>query len=118
MEEFSLRTILAVFEEIFGTGLFWVLVAVAAVFTAAWVYVLVRDRELSMRKYLVAQISMPVGAVAAVAFVLWITNSHLRDIGGPIDGLILLGVAVLGAVGLSIVVYVLQSLGRRAPPQS
>ncbi len=116
MEEFSLRTLLAVFEEMFGAWLFWALVAVAVVFTLAWLYVLIRDRSLSFRKYLVAQISMPFGAVAAVAFVLWVTNSRLRDIGGPIDWLVLLGVAALGAVGLSIVVYVLQSLGRGAPP--
>ncbi len=118
MEEFSLRTIFAVFEEIFGFALFWGLVALAVIFTAAWIYVLIRDRSLSMRKYLVAQLSMPFGAVAAVAFVLWITNSRLSDIGGPIDWLVLLGVAVLGAVGLSIAVYVIQSLGRRSPPQT
>jgi hypothetical protein len=118
MEEFSLRTFLAVFEEIFGFGFFWALVAVAVLFTAAWIYVLIRDRSLSMRKYLVAQLSMPLGAVAAVGFVLWITNSRLTDLGGPIDWLVLLGVAALGAVGLAIVVYVLQSLARRAPPQT
>ena len=112
MEEFSLRTFLAVFEEMFGTVLFWALVATAILFTLAWIYVLFRDRALSFRKYLVAQLSMPFGAVAAVAFVLWITSSRLGDIGGPIDWLVLLGVAAVGAVGLSIVVYVVQSLGR------
>ncbi len=112
MEEFSLSTFLAVFEEMFGTVLFWALVAIAILFTLAWIYVLFRDRALSFRKYLVAQLSMPFGAVAAVAFVLWITSSRLGDIGGPIDWLVLLGVAAVGAVGLSIVVYVVQSLGR------
>jgi hypothetical protein len=118
MEEFSLSTFLAVFEEMFGRGLFWTLVAVAVLFTLAWIYVLIRDRSLSMRKYLVAQLSMPFGAVAAVAFVLWITNSRLSDIGGPIDWLVLLGGAALGAVGLSIAVYVVQSLGRGARRQT
>lgn len=118
MEEFSLRTFLAVFEEMFGTVLFWALVAIAILFTLAWIYVLFRDRALSFRKYLVAQLSMPFGAVAAVAFVLWITSSRLGDIGGPIDWLVLLGVAAVGAVGLSIVVYVVQSLGRGSRPPS
>ena len=113
MEEFSLRTFVAVFEEMFGRGLFWAMVGIAALITLAWIRVLIRDRALSMRKYLVAQLSMPFGAVAAVAFVLWITNSRLADIGGPIDWLVLLGVAVLGAVGVSVLVYVVQSLGRR-----
>lgn len=112
MEEFSLMTLLAVFEEMFGRGLFWSMVALALVITAAWVFVLVRDRALSMRKFLLAQLSMPFGAVAAVAFVMWMTNSGLRDIGGPIDWIVLLGVAVMGAVGLAILVYVAQSLLR------
>ncbi|MCC5989475.1 MAG: DUF5368 domain-containing protein [Pararhodobacter sp.] len=110
MEDFSLMTLIAVFEEMFGRALWWVLVAVALVVTIAWLYVLFRDRAVSWRKFLLAQLSMPVGAVAAVVFILWITSSSLRDMGGPIDVLVLLGVAALGAVGLSILVYVVQSL--------
>ncbi|MGY6549822.1 MAG: DUF5368 domain-containing protein [Roseinatronobacter sp.] len=112
MEEFSFMTILAVFEEMFGRGLFWGMVVVAAVITLGWVYVLVRDRSLSMRKFLLAQLSMPVGGIAAVAFVMAMTNSGFADIGGPIDWIVLLGVFVAGAVGFAILVYVVQSLVR------
>ncbi|WP_114964461.1 DUF5368 domain-containing protein [Alkalilacustris brevis] len=112
MEEMTLSTLIAVFEEMFGRWLFWGLVALAVVITATWVYVLVRDRALSFRKYLIAQLSMPFGAIAAVWFVLWITNSRLGDMGGPIDWIVLLGVAALGAVGLAVLVYVVQSLLR------
>lgn len=118
MEEFSFRTLLAVFEEMFGPALFWALVVVAALITLAYVYVLIRDRAMSMRKFLLAQLSMPFGAVAAVVFIMWITSSGLRDIGGPIDWIVLLGVAVLGAVGLAILVYVIQSLLRRDSAQN
>lgn len=110
MEEFSLMTLIAVFEEMFGRTLWWVLLAGAVLITIAWIYVLIRDRAVSWRKFLLAQLSMPVGAVVAVVFILWITSSSLRDMGGPIDVLVLLGVAALGAVGLSILVYVVQSL--------
>jgi hypothetical protein len=41
---------------------------------------------------------------------MWITHSHLRDIGGPIDVIIFLGIAGLGAVGIAILVYTVQSL--------
>ena len=112
MEEMSLTTLLAVFEEMFGRGLFWAMVAVAVVITLAWSYVLVRDRTMSMRKFLLAQLSMPVGGIAAVWFVLLMTNSGLRDIGGPIDWLVMLGVFLAGAVGFAILVYVVQSLVR------
>ena len=112
MEDFTLGTLIAVFEEMFGRALFWALVVAAVVITLAWVFVLVRDRRVSWRKFLLAQLSMPVGAVLAVWFVMWITNSGMRDIGGPIDWIVLLGVAALGAVGIAILVYVVQSLLR------
>lgn len=112
MEQLSFGTLIAVFEEMFGRAVFWAMVLVAVVITALYIYVLVRDRAMSMRKFLLAQLSMPVGAVAAVAFVLTITNSSLSDMGGPIDWLVVLGIAGLGAVGFAILVYVAQSLVR------
>lgn len=116
MKELTFETLIAVFEEIFGRGLFWGMVAAALVVTALYLYVLVRDRAMSMRKFLWAQLSMPVGAVAAVLFVLTVTNSQLRDIGGPVDVIVLFGVAALGAVGMAILVYVVQSLFRGRTP--
>ena len=113
MKELTLQTLLAVMEEIFGRSLFWAMVAAAVLVTLAYLYVLIRDREMSMRKFLLAQLSMPVGAVAAVLFVQAMTNSHFRDIGGPMDVIVLLGVAVMGAVGMAILVYTAQSLLRR-----
>lgn len=113
MKELTLETLIAVFEEIFGRGLFWAMVAAAVLVTVAYLYVLIRDRSMSMRKFLLAQLSMPFGAVAAVVFVQAMTHSHFRDIGGPIDVIVLLGVAVMGAVGIAILVYTAQSLFRR-----
>jgi len=110
MEQLTLETMLAVFEEIFGQGLFWAMVATAVVVTLAYLYVLIRDRSMSMRKFLMAQLSMPIGAVAAVVFVQVMTHSHLRDIGGPVDVIVLLGVAAMGAIGTAILVYTVQSL--------
>ncbi|MFP7570427.1 DUF5368 domain-containing protein [Marivita sp. S2033] len=115
MEQLTFETMIAVFEEIFGQALFWIMVAAALIVTLAYLYVLIRDREMSMRKFLLAQLSMPVGAVAAIFFVLAVTDSHLRDIGGPIDVVMMLGVAALGAVGIAILVYTLQSLFRKTP---
>lgn len=115
MKELTLETMLAVFEEIFGSALFWAMLAIAVLVTVAYLYVLFRDRAMSMRKFLFAQLSMPFGAVAAVLFVQSVTNSHLRDVGGPVDVIVLLGVAAIGAVGAAILVYTAQSLVRRAP---
>lgn len=112
MEQLTFETMIAVFEEIFGRGLFWAMVVAAVLVTLAYLFVLVRDRSMSMRKFLLAQISMPFGAVAAVVFVQAMTHSHMRDIGGPVDVIVLLGVATMGAVGTAILVYTAQSLFR------
>jgi hypothetical protein len=113
MKDLTLQTLLAVFEEMFGATLFWAMVAAAVLVTLGYAYVLIRDRAVSWRKFLLAQLSMPLGAVAAVAFVLWITRSGLRDIGGAIDLIVMLGIAAAGAIGIAILVYTAQSLLRR-----
>lgn len=110
MQEMTFSTMIAVFEEIFGSGLFWGMVIAALVVTALYLYVLIRDRSLSMRKFLYAQLSMPIGAIAAVLFVQAVTDSGFADLGGPVDIIVLLIVALLGAVGMAILVYTLQSL--------
>lgn len=110
MKDLTIQTLIAVFEEIFGRGLFWGMVAAAAIITLAYVYVLLRDRAVSWKKFLLAQLSMPVGAVAAVWFVMAMTHSRLTDIGGPIDVIVMLGVAALGAIGMAVLVYTLEAL--------
>lgn len=112
MKDLTLQTLFAVWEEMFGKGLFWAMVAVAAVVTAGYLYVLIRDRSVSWRKFLLAQLAMPVGAVSAVLFVFWITKSGMSDMGGAIDVVVLLGIAAAGAVGIAILVYTVQSLLR------
>ena len=113
MKDLTFETLLAVFEEIFGPVLFWIMVAVAVAITLAYLYVLARDRAVSWRKFLWAQISMPFGALAAVLFVQVMTASGFSDIGGPIDVIVLLLVAVAGAIGLAIFVYTVESLVTR-----
>ena len=110
MKDMTVGMIVAVLEEIFGHTLFWVMVALAAVITLAYLYVLIRDRRVSWKKFLLAQLSMPLGAIGAVWFVQTVTRSGFGDIGGPIDVIVLLGVAAMGAIGIAILVYTVQSL--------
>ena len=93
IKELTFETLIAVFEEIFGRGLFWVMVAMALLVTLACLYVLIRDRAVSWRKFFLAQLSMPVGAIASVLFVQWMTHSGFSDVGGPIDVIVLLEVS-------------------------
>lgn len=110
MQDLTFETLIAVFEEIFGRGLFWAMVVAAVVVTLAYLYVLIRDRSVSWRKFLYAQLSMPVGAVLAVWFVMVMTHSRLSDIGGPVDVIVVFGIAAMGAIGMAILVYTLESL--------
>jgi uncharacterized membrane protein YhaH (DUF805 family) len=117
MKELTPETLIAVFQEMFGAGLFWALVAAALLITAGWIYVLIRDRSLGMRQFLIAQLFMPLGAVLAVWFVMAMTDSRLSDIGGPVDLIVLLGIAALGAVGGAILVYTVERLVFHRPQQ-
>ena len=86
MEEMTLETLIAVFEEMFGAVLFWAMVAAAILITLGWLYVLIRDRSLGMRQFLVAQLFMPV------------------------DVIVFLGIAAMGAIGGAILVYTVERL--------
>lgn len=110
MKDLTFQTLIAVFEEIFGRGLFWAMAAAAVMVTLAYLYVLIRDRAVSWRKFLWAQLSMPVGAILAVWFVMAMTHSAPSDIGGAVDLIVFLGVAVMGAIGMAILVYTVESL--------
>lgn len=115
MKDLTFGTILAVLEEIFGRGLFWLMVVTAGIISVGYIYVLMRDRHISWRKFLWAQVSMPFGAVAALWFVLAVTDSSIGDLGGPIDLIVFISVAVAGAIGLAVLVYTLKSL--LSPPK-
>lgn len=112
MKDLTFGTLLAVFEEIFGTGLLWAMVSFAALVTVGYIYVLIRDHSISWRKFLLAQLSMPIGAIVSIWFVLLMTSSRLSDLGGPVDFIVFLGIAVAGAMGTAILVYTVQSLVR------
>jgi glucan phosphoethanolaminetransferase (alkaline phosphatase superfamily) len=110
MKELTFQTMIAVFEEIFGPAVFWAMVVAAGLVTLLYLYVLLRDRAVSWRKFLLAQLAMPVGAVVAVWIVLGATRSRVADLGGPIDVVVFLAVAVVGAVGAAILVYTAEAL--------
>jgi hypothetical protein len=71
---------------------------------------LIRDRAVSMPKFLLAQVPMPFGAVGAVLLIYTITDSQLRNIGGSIDLIVLLGATLIDAIGTAIFVYTAQSI--------
>ncbi len=110
MQQLTLETMVAVFQEMFGIAWWWAIVAAAAVGLIAFLAVLVRDGGLRAARFVRAELLAPVGGAAAVAFVVWFTKSGLNDIGGPIDAIVLGGVFLAGAAGAVMVAYVLMGL--------
>ena len=106
METLTIGTLLAVFEEMFGRELFWAMVLAAIVAAVLFLIVVVRDGGILARRFTRAELLAPVGGIAAVAFVWLMTNSGLRDVGGPVDLIALIGVFVAGAGGAVIVAYI------------
>jgi hypothetical protein len=110
MKELDFSTLIAVFEEIFGPLVFWALVAAAAVVTVLFFYVVIRDRTILSARFLRAELLAPVGAVASVWLVLWVTDSRLADIGGPVDVIMIVAIGLAGAIGFTLLAYVLLAL--------
>ncbi|MCF3973141.1 DUF5368 domain-containing protein [Paracoccus salsus] len=116
MEDLTVETLIAVSEEIFGRLTFWLLVLLALAITGLFLWTLWRDGGVSSRRFLLAQLWFPPGAIAMVGFMLWMTSSRLTDIGGPIDWIALLGLGIWGGVGAVMWAYALGGLARRRPP--
>lgn len=115
MKELTFGMLHAVFEEMFGATLFWTLVAGAVLITLSFLYVLLRDRKVVASQLVRAELLAPIGAVAAILVVQFVTNSGFSDIGGPVDVIALILIGVAGAVGLTVLAYVVQGLfGNRA----
>jgi hypothetical protein len=110
MKELEIGVFVSVFVEMLGPLLFWLMVLAILAVTAAFVWVLIRDRGLDSRRLVRAQVVGIVGGIAAVLFMQWITNSGFRDIGGPVDLLLVALIFVLGAIGAAILAYTVQAV--------
>jgi len=110
MNELTFGTLIAVFEEIFGRGLFWGMVVACVLIALLFLYVVIRDSKIEARRLVRAELWAPIGAALSIWFVFFITNSNFADIGGPVDVIVLILIGVGGAVGTTILAYTAQSL--------
>lgn len=117
MKDLTFETLLAVFEEMFGKQLFWAMLVVFLIVAALFIGIIIRDRKIEAKRLVRSELWAPLGAVIGIGFVLFITDSALNDIGGPIDVIMLILIGTAGAVGLTIFVYIIQSLFFRSKDQ-
>lgn len=113
MKELDVGTFVAVFQEMLGPWL-WVILALAVVATLLLAVVLLRDRGVVPRRLVWAEVAGLGGGVAAVLVMQAVTHSGFRDIGGPIDWVLVALIFAAGAVGATIGAYGLMGLARRA----
>ena len=85
--------------------------------TLAFLALLIRDRGLVSRRFVVSELVGVVGGFGAVLFMQPITHSGLADVAGPLDRLLMVSIWLIGAIGTTVIVYDLRGLraGRRAP---
>ena len=107
MKELTTETLVAVLEEVFGFYVFWAMVVIGVLIIVAFVYLLLKERRLESGRFLYAEFVSPIGAIAAILFLQFITGTGFSDIGGPIDVILLVITGVFGALGLTILTYVI-----------
>lgn len=104
MKDLDPFVFVAVFQEMLGPIL-WLLVALAVIGVAVFLYVVARERRLVVRRFLWAELAGFVGAVAAIALMWGVTHSSLSDAGGPIDWLLVLAIFAAGWAGALVLFY-------------
>jgi hypothetical protein len=104
MKELDPLVFVAVFQEMLGPFL-WVLVALAVIGIAVFLFVIATERRLMIRRFIWAEVVGFVGAVAAIALMWGVTHSGLSDAGGPIDWLLILTIFAAGWAGALVLFY-------------
>ncbi len=103
----------AVLVEMMGPWLFWALVFTAAfgIVTFAWVFL--RERGLSSRRLVIAEVLGLFGGVGALVLMAHVTVSGFTDAGGPVDWLLVGLIWGGGLAGATILSYAVMGLFAR-----
>lgn len=106
-----------VLYEMLGSVLWVIVVGSIVVATLAFLGLLIRDRGLVSRRFVVSELAGVTGGFGAVLFMQLITHSGLADVGGAVDRLLVVSIWLIGAIGTTVIVYDLRGrwAGGRAP---
>jgi len=117
MQNFDPAMFVAVLYEMLGP-LLWVIVLGSVIATLAFFWLLIRDRGLVSRRFVMSELVGIAGGFGAVLLMQLITHSRLVDVGGPVDWLLVALIWLIGAGGTTVVIYDLWGLwaGRRPEP--
>jgi len=114
LQEMSLATLLAIFEEMLGAWL-WVGLAAMALAVILFLLALLREGALRPRRLVWTEFAAVGGGVLAVLIMQHVTNSGFADIGGPIDWVLGAVIFAVGALATLVGAYGVSGLlARRA----
>lgn len=106
MKELDPMVFVAVLQEMLGAW-FWLIVAIAVIGLVGLIAVIIRDRRIVHRPLVYAEIAGVIGGFAAIFIMQAVTHSTMADIGGPIDWVLGLVVWAVGAVGTTVLAYLI-----------
>lgn len=105
MKDMDPLILLAVFQEMLGP-LLWVLLAIVLFATLSFAVLMWRERGLSARRLVRAQVLGIPGGVLALVLMAQVSSSGFTDAGGPADWLLIALVFGLGLIGSTVLFYV------------
>jgi len=109
MKDLDLWVFISVFQEMLGPFL-WLLIGLAVSGLTLFLAIVLRERGLSSRRLVWAELVGIAGGVIALLIMWVVTHSGIGDAGGPIDWVLIAAIWTVGAIGTAILAYVALSL--------
>lgn len=101
--EFSM--LWAVTQNMLGWA-FYPLLILAVVLTIALFTLLIKEKKIISQRLMHSEIAGIFGGFIGILVMLWLTDSSVSDISGPIDWVVFLGIFVINFVGTAILYYI------------
>jgi hypothetical protein len=116
MKELDPLVFWAVFQEMLGGPLLWLMILVILLGTAAFFALLLKERKINSRRLVRSELVGVVGGALALVLMAKVSSSGFTDAGGPADWFLIALVFGLGLVGTTILAYTL--MGWRSPQRA
>ena len=107
----------AVLVEMMGPWLLWSLALTAAFGVVAFIWVFLRERGLSSKRLIIAEVLGLFGGVGALVLMAYVTVSGFTDAGGPVDWLLVGLIWGGGLAGTTILSYAVMGICARSRSQ-
>lgn len=120
MSELDPIVLLAVFQEMLGAPLLWLLIILGIVTPLAFITLLLRERRLVSSRMLYSQAAGLLGGGLALVLMTRVSSSGFTDAGGPADWLLIGLIFGLGLIVTTLTLYSIagwtQALRRSSQP--